>query len=127
MPVLTKEKLERLLLVLGDGDREKGVQKYLWLQTRLSRYFAFRGSACVDEMVDDTLDRLADRADSTTAPKATSFAYGIARYVAGEGCGGPPEGPLPPNIPAPVSDRPSPISHTGVRREEAPLSAIIHS
>jgi hypothetical protein len=56
---LTQEAFDKLLLVLGSGDRESGSEKYLEIRTNLTRFFEWRGCSFPEDHADETINRMA--------------------------------------------------------------------
>lgn len=84
---LDRASLKALLDAFGP-DTEQAAKKYFALQERLRRFFEWKSAEHVDELADETLDRLARRLKGSTARTADAivrnpeeFASGIARLV----------------------------------------------
>jgi len=67
-----------------DPDPERAGEEYLKLHTRLTRYFASRGSAIPDELADRTLDRVARRLETEVIQSFPKYSMGVARRVYAE-------------------------------------------
>lgn len=96
--VMNQDDFERFLAWL-DPDRDKAGRKYEEIRRRLIKMFESRGCAEVEEMADDTFDRVIRKvpeiADSYVGDPAL-YCYGVARKVILERCRKPPLPPPPP-------------------------------
>ena len=72
------------LLALFSSDRDQAGLEYERMRTRLVRFFEFRGCADGEALADETLNRVALKADgfdTTKSVKLTSYVYGFAANV----------------------------------------------
>jgi DNA-directed RNA polymerase specialized sigma24 family protein len=85
---LEAEAWHRLLAAL-DPDPRRAASRYQALRGRLIRLFQNRGLGAVDDLADETLDRVARRMGDGLAPRDVAhYAAGVARLVALEAARG---------------------------------------
>lgn len=80
---LTQTSLDHLLSRLGP-DQESAAAAYLELRRALFTYFAMKGAADPDQLIDETIDRTARRlseGQTIFTEKPASYFYGVARNV----------------------------------------------
>jgi DNA-directed RNA polymerase specialized sigma24 family protein len=88
---LTTASFDNLLAFLGP-DRESAAPAYLDLRRALFTFFAMRGAASPDEMVAETINRVAgllSEGAQITAENPSSYFYAVARDVWRESLAGP--------------------------------------
>ena len=81
--ILTRDAFDKLLASL-DADRSSAAEKYEDIRRTLVTYFEFRDVAAPEELVDETLDRVARRLDEgqeVYASNPASYFYAVARNV----------------------------------------------
>jgi RNA polymerase sigma factor (sigma-70 family) len=74
---------DRLLAALG-SDRERAAEGLVLLRRKLLMYFTWNRAAFADELVDETLDRVARRlqeGDAIRSGDVRAYVYGFARNV----------------------------------------------
>jgi RNA polymerase sigma factor (sigma-70 family) len=89
--ILTRDAFDKLLASL-DADRESAAEKYEDLRRTLVTYFEFRDVPAPEELVDETLDRVARRlseGQEVYASNPASYFYAVARNVWREYLAGP--------------------------------------
>lgn len=80
---LTQEQFDRLLAWL-DADKDKAGQRYNWIQYRLIKIFASRGSTTPEDLADQTMDRVGLKLaeiQETYAGNPVNYFYGVAKNV----------------------------------------------
>ena len=80
---LGKEHFDALLALFSTDPAEAG-EKYEQIRTGLVRYFRFNGCSEADELADETIDRVACRADEFDATRSvdpTVYFYGFAANI----------------------------------------------
>ena len=89
--ILTRDAFDKLLASL-DANRESAAEKYEDLRRTLVTYFEFRDVPAPEELVDETLDRVARRlteGQEVYATNPASYFYAVARNVWREYLAGP--------------------------------------
>jgi DNA-directed RNA polymerase specialized sigma24 family protein len=95
---LTQEAFDSLLAFLGPT-REEAAQKYEEVRRRLTKMFTCRGCTTPEELVDETIDRVARKAAElapTYVGDPALYFYGVARLVFLESVKKPPVATRPP-------------------------------
>jgi DNA-directed RNA polymerase specialized sigma24 family protein len=78
---LSSTALDRLLAVLADTP-ETGAREYERLRARLATFFDRRGAALPDRCADETLDRVARRAEGgLVIDRPQAYVFAVARHV----------------------------------------------
>jgi DNA-directed RNA polymerase specialized sigma24 family protein len=78
---LSSASLDRLLAVLAETP-ETGAQEYERLRAKLAAFFGRRGAALPDRCADETLDRVARRAEGgLVIQRPRAYAFAVARHV----------------------------------------------
>jgi RNA polymerase sigma factor (sigma-70 family) len=77
---LTASRFEGLLQRLHP-DREKAAEKYEFLRWQLMKFFQWNGCTPGEELVDETLDRVAVILEDRGVEEVGSFAWGVARNI----------------------------------------------
>jgi DNA-directed RNA polymerase specialized sigma24 family protein len=80
---LTPEGFEKLLAVFS-ADREAAGVQYEMVRLKLVKYFELRLSFNPDDLVDETIDRVAKRlagGERIASPEVMRYVYGVARNV----------------------------------------------
>jgi DNA-directed RNA polymerase specialized sigma24 family protein len=73
-----------LLLTALDPDRERAAEKLLLLRRKLLKFFAWNKAPIPDDLVDETVDRVARRlqeGDTVRHPEFGAYVHGFARIV----------------------------------------------
>ncbi|HJP93138.1 MAG TPA: hypothetical protein VJ875_14365 [Pyrinomonadaceae bacterium] len=79
---LTQDAFDKLLLMLGSGDRESGSQKYLEIRSNLMRFFEWRGCSFPEDHADETINRVARKvAEGEEILNSFGYAMGVARLL----------------------------------------------
>ena len=79
---LTQESFDKLLIVLGGGDRESGSEKYLEIRSNLTRFFEWRGCSFPEDHADETINRIAKKVDEgEDILNPSGYAMGVARLL----------------------------------------------
>jgi DNA-directed RNA polymerase specialized sigma24 family protein len=79
---LTQEAFDKLLIALGDGDRESGSEKYLEIRTNLTRFFEWRACSFPEDHADETINRIAKKvAEGEQILNPSGYAMGVARLL----------------------------------------------
>src|SRR5687767_9506003 len=79
-PSLRPDDFEFLLERL-DADREAAGQKYEGLRRKLIKFFEWNRCGPVEDLADETLDRVARRLARDDVEDVLRFAWGVAQYV----------------------------------------------
>src|SRR5262245_11885583 len=80
---LTKDTFDRLLIWL-DQDRDRAAEKYEQIRTRLTKIFETRGCVSPEDLVDETIDRIARKVQQVAATYEGNPALyfgGVARLI----------------------------------------------
>jgi RNA polymerase sigma factor (sigma-70 family) len=77
---LKSEHFENLLQRL-DPDREQAGKTYEDLRRRLIKFFEWNFCFPAEDLVDETLDRVAERLDEVQVLDVAGFAWGVAKHV----------------------------------------------
>ena len=79
---LTQEAFDKLLLALGESDRESGSEKYLEIRNNLTRFFEWRGCSFPEDHADETINRMARKvAEGEEILNPAGYAMGVARLL----------------------------------------------
>lgn len=78
---LTKEAFDRLLAVL-DPNPDRAGERYLQTREKLNTFFRCNGLLASEDLVDETLDRVARRLGEVEILNFMAFIRGVARVVA---------------------------------------------
>ena len=81
------EAYEALLDLFALSEPKMAAERFIWLRTKILRFFSWRGKSWADELTDEVLSRLARKVAEgavTEAGDLPGYALGIARRVLSE-------------------------------------------
>jgi len=79
-PGQDKARFDALLRLL-DADRDRAGEKYENLRRRLIKFFEWNFCFPAEDLVDETLDRVAEKLDEVQVLDVVGFAWGVAKHV----------------------------------------------
>jgi DNA-directed RNA polymerase specialized sigma24 family protein len=77
---LTREEFAKFLAAL-DPDRTRAAEKYEVLRRKLVKLFEYQKLIHIEELADETIDRLVKRLETEEIHNISLFAYGVARNI----------------------------------------------
>lgn len=77
---MKSEHFENLLQRL-DPERERAGEKYEDLRRRLIKFFEWNSCFPAEDLVDETLDRVAEKLDEVQVLDVVGFAWGVAKHI----------------------------------------------